>query len=100
MIKVHPQKIVALAAALSLLLYALISISDLTAYSNGVSELPQVVTTETSSIENDPTKRKKELLRKRKMMRGAETLNTLAETEDIWLRRSPMQHAALREEVS
>ena len=37
---------------------------------------------------------------KKKWKRAEETLKILDETEDIWLRRSPELHAALKEEVS
>jgi hypothetical protein len=39
-------------------------------------------------------------LRQEKLKRAEETLKTLDETEDIWLRRSPELHAMLKEEVS
>ncbi len=40
------------------------------------------------------------LLRMRKMRRDAETLKNLDKTEEIWLRRSPEEHAVLKEMVS
>ena len=38
--------------------------------------------------------------RNKKLRRFAKTLNILDETEDIWLRRSPEEHAVLKEMVS
>ena len=96
----HPHKAVAAAAFLFLLLYSLISLVELSDTPDGVNETNEVVSQGQATIKVDPQTKAKQRRREMKLRRGAETLNTLAETEDIWLRRSPMQHAALREEVS
>ena len=41
-----------------------------------------------------------EEVQRQSLRRNAETLQTLDETEDIWLRRNPLEHAALKEMVS
>ena len=96
----HIHKAVAAATILSLLLYALISLVEISDTPDDFGETNKVVSQGRFTINVDPLTNGKQRRREMKLRRGAETLNTLAETEDIWLRRSPVQQAALRDEVS
>ena len=96
--KFRSLKIVAV-AILSFSFYVFTSIFDFVK-STDIIEPIEVVTPAPHSDEYDRIRKEKQRRREEKLRRGAVILNNLAETEDIWLRRSAVQHDALREEVS
>jgi hypothetical protein len=102
-------KSVAGATILSLFSYVFVSLTE-NLYSYDLIEMPNFATRELSEIpaqevslarlRRDEQREGQDRVRKNKMRRVAETLKKLDETEDIWLRRSPELHAALKQEVS
>ena len=110
--KFGAQQFVAVATILSLVTYIFIFVTE----DASSSYAPQpntshahAVTPNTSEIQNQEVSlariRRNEQIkhlswfRNKKLRRFAKTLNILDETEDIWLRRSPEEHAALNDMV-
>jgi hypothetical protein len=109
--KFSVQKSVAGATILSLITFAIVSLSlTMDLHSYDFFETPNVPAVELSEIPEQEVslarlRRDEKLLyqaslRQKKWKRAEESLKILDETEDIWLRRSPELHAALKEEVS
>lgn len=104
--KFGAQQFVAMATILSVVTYIFIFVTEDTSssYMHRNLNTSHAVTPNTSEIQNQEVSlaRIRRLLswfRNKKLRRFAKTLNILDETEDIWLRRSPEEHAALKEMV-
>ena len=113
MMKFGAQQFVAVATILSLVTYIFIFVTEDASSSymhrNLNTSHAHAVTPNTSEIQNQEVSlariRRNEQIkhlswfRNKKLRRFAKTLNILDETEDIWLRRSPEEHAALNDMV-
>ncbi len=88
--KFNTRKYVAVATILSLV--CVISITKTNKSSSDSYVSP-------ARLRRDKEVQRLKLMRNQKKMRDAGTLKVLDETEDIWLRQSVEQHAALKEMV-
>ncbi|KAK1734015.1 hypothetical protein QTG54_015273 [Skeletonema marinoi] len=109
MMKFGAQQFVAVATILSVVTYIFIFVTEdaSSSYMHRNLNTSHAVTPNTSEIQNQEVSlariRRDEQIkhlswfRNKKLRRFAKTLNILDETEDIWLRRSPEEHAALKD---